>query len=56
LTTFTANAEKVFECCAASSLADQARNERANQIARAGFIRRLTDDLQGRNHHVINER
>jgi len=35
---------------------DQAKNERANQIARAGFIRWWTGDLQGRNHHVIKER
>jgi len=35
---------------------DQAKNDRANQIARAGFIRWWTGDLQGRNHHVIKER
>jgi len=35
---------------------DQFRNGRANQIARAGFIRWWTDDPQGRNHHVIKER
>jgi len=34
---------------------DRFRNRRANQIARVGFIRLWTDDLQLRNHHVIKE-
>jgi len=34
---------------------DRFRNRGANQIARAGFIRLWTDDLQLRNHHVIKE-